>query len=197
MASALRQGGTRFFFVPMDPENGTELKQRTIYFRAHISNINDTNSGNWEEHRDIGRADPKFMYSSWSRTISLDFQIIATTRDEMDVWYGAMNSLVELTKPKYVNNLGYNGVMTKMVVGDLYKVIGMIQSVDYSINNETPWVDTSQFQFFFQTPTTGAHRPVYIDAGLTMRVVQSKRPNYENSDYNFFKPDSFGRGSDA
>jgi hypothetical protein len=42
---------------------------------AYINNISDSSSPEWDERLDIGRADPKILYRSFTRTISLSFAV--------------------------------------------------------------------------------------------------------------------------
>jgi hypothetical protein len=43
---------------------------------AYINNISDSSSPEWDERLDIGRADPKILYRSFNRTISLSFNVV-------------------------------------------------------------------------------------------------------------------------
>jgi hypothetical protein len=52
------------------PEGGEE-----IILMAYINNISDSSSPEWDERLDIGRADAKILYKSFSRTISLSFTV--------------------------------------------------------------------------------------------------------------------------
>lgn len=168
--------GIPFSFTSIGPGgDGT-----TIKFRAHLGDISDSNSASWDEEDDMGRADKKFMYGGWSRTIGLSFQVIALSRQEHQVWLDALNSLAEMTKPVYRGGLGFNGVMTQMVVGDLYNVPGFLNSVDFSISTDQSWIDG---------------RPIYIDVSIDFRVVQNRRPEYKRSDPTFIG--SFGAGRDS
>jgi hypothetical protein len=47
----------------------------TIVLMAYINNISDSSSPEWDERLDIGRADAKILYKSFSRTISLSFTV--------------------------------------------------------------------------------------------------------------------------
>ena len=42
---------------------------------AYINTISDSSSPEWDERLDIGRADAKILYKSFSRTISLSFTV--------------------------------------------------------------------------------------------------------------------------
>lgn len=174
--SSLPVGGTPFVFTSIGPGGDGS----TIRFRAHITDISDSNSSSWNEESDMGRATPKYMYGGWSRTISVSFQVVMATRDEPEIWIGAMNSLAEMTKPVYRSGQGFNGVLTNMVIGKLYNVPGILESVDYSINGDTPWIDD---------------RPVYFEASISFKVIQNRRPEYKRSDTTFVGGENNGFGT--
>lgn len=46
-----------------------------ILLMAYINSISDSSSPEWDERLDIGRADAKILYKSFSRTISLSFTV--------------------------------------------------------------------------------------------------------------------------
>lgn len=50
--------------------NGDEIS-----LMAYINSISDSSSPEWDERLDIGRADAKILYKSFSRTISLSFTV--------------------------------------------------------------------------------------------------------------------------
>jgi len=156
-------GGTLFFFQPILPGGGTGP---IIKFRAIISNIQMQHSPSWGEHMDMGRADPKFMYNQYQSSISIDWYTVAANRGEHKVWRDAINSLSEMTKPIYRQNLGFNGIYCFMQIGDIVSEYGLISSFNYSIDNETPWIDNI---------------PLYINCNMDFRVIQRKKPEYRTS----------------
>jgi len=172
--STLRQGGTLFSFLPLEPGGGGGA---AINFRAHITNISDSHSPSWGEHMDMGRADPKLMYQSYSRSINVDFWTVAIDTGEETVWLKALSSLAEMTKPKYKPGEGFQGVFTKLLIGNLIDEIGVLTNVDYSIDNETPWKNDV---------------PLYVNCSVSLKVVGSKKPSYKISPASF-KP-GFGTG---
>jgi hypothetical protein len=48
---------------------------KEIVLMAYINTISDSSSPEWDERLDIGRADAKILYKSFSRTISLSFTV--------------------------------------------------------------------------------------------------------------------------
>ena len=156
---ALRAGGTTINFTSYSPSGAG----RTVKFPAYIDSISDSYNGSWDEHKDMGRADPKFMYNQYSRNISISFKTAALRSGEHDTWLKAINSLTDMTKPQYKSGVGYNGVLCRMTLGTLYNVIGFLESVSVDIDNETPWIDL---------------KPLYLSINVQFRAIEDQKPDY-------------------
>lgn len=154
-----RAGGTTIEFTSYPPAGGGT----TVTFPAYIDSISDSYNGSWDEHKDMGRADPKFMYNQYSRNISISFKTAAIKPGDHDKWLQAVNSLTDMTKPQYKSGVGYNGVISRMTLGKLYNVIGFIESVNVTIDNETPWIDT---------------KPLYLSIDVQFRAIEDVKPDY-------------------
>jgi len=157
MSASFPPGGTVFSFTPI----GGVAQGPTVDFRGTISSLSDSYQGNWQEQNDQGRADPKFMYSGFSRSISLDFIALAWEKSEHDKIIESLNQLTRLTKPGYDGNNGFNGPMCQMVIGDIINEKGFIESVDINIDSEITWSEG---------------KPMSFNVGLQFRVVGEKRP---------------------
>lgn len=162
MASTIPNGGTHFAFIPLVPTKGKDLQ---INFRALVDSINDSYSPQWSEHMDMGRADPKNMYNQFSRNVSIDFKIMALNKGEHYKNMHAMNSLAELTYPKYKTGKGFNGIYVRMYLGEYIDIIGIITSLSFNVDNESPWVDDI---------------PLYVQCSLDMKYVGKDKPNYKS-----------------
>lgn len=176
MAIKPRAGGTTFSFTALPPAGGGT----SVSFRAYINDISDSYSGQWGEHMDMGRGDPKFMYSQYSRNITVSFKTAALSPGEDTIWLKALNSLTEMTKPTYSANIGFNGVLCQMVVGSLIDEIGFLQTVDISIDSETPWINNV---------------PVVINVSVGFRVIGSVKPDYKKGNQGGFGDRSYGDGA--
>ena len=175
MNATLRPGGTNFSFKAMIPPGGSGPM---VKFRALIDSISDDSSPSWSENSDIGRADPKMLYSSYSRTISVEFKTVALNNGEETLWIEALNTLKEMTKPVYQPGKGYNGVFCHMKLGQLIDAYGMLTSVTYTIDNETPWINDV---------------PIVIQASVTLRAIDNKKPDFQKGD-KAFNYKTFGQG---
>lgn len=175
MSATLRPGGTQFSFTPLIPQQGPGT---IVKFRAHITNLSESDNPSWTEHNDIGRADPKVLYSTYSKTINISFQTVAIVKEEHPIWVEALNALSEMTKPIYKPGLGYNGIFCRMIIGKLYDVTGYITNVEKVVPPESPWIKDI---------------PLMFDVTVGFRVLGEKKPDYKNSDKNF-KHFNFGQG---
>lgn len=158
----LREYSSDFYFQPILPGNRWGSR---INFRGWIENLSDNSDASWTENRDMGRADPKYIYSEYSRTINVDFRTAALNEDEEFTWIEAINSLKDLTKPFYNDIHGYNGVMCSMKIGDLINEIGIVQSVSSTVVSEGDWINNI---------------PMIFDIGVQFKVVGAVRPEYRS-----------------
>jgi hypothetical protein len=173
--AAPRAGGTTIEFTSHPPAGGGV----TVKFPAYIDSIADSYNGSWDEHKDMGRGDPKFMYNQYSRNISLSFKTAALESGEHQKWLKAINYLTEMTKPQYKSGVGYNGVICEMNISDIYQsVYGFLENVNVSIDNESPWID---------------NLPLYLSIDVQFRVIESRKPDY-NKKGGFFNG-SFDAGA--
>lgn len=154
-------GDTIFTFTPRPAGRG-ELP--AVQFRALISSISDNYTPDWGSHMDMGRAEPKFMYNRYSRTISVDFMTAALATGEEKEWLKVLNSLSEMTKPVYNGTLGFNGVFCKMIIGKYINTIGYIANLSYDVDNDSPWDNDI---------------PIYISCSITLQVIGDKKPSFK------------------
>lgn len=158
--SSLRGNIEKFSFTPYLPQEG---KKKPIIFRALIDSISDSYNPQWGEYMDMGRADPKFMYSQYSRTINLEFKIASLYKDEHFKHMAAMNSLAALTFPIYKQGKGFNGIYVKFELAEFITEMGLISSLTFNVDNNSPWIDGL---------------PLYIQCSLTFRVIGEYKPDY-------------------
>ena len=71
----LRDRKKPFTFTFQRISAGAAGKGKDIKLLAYINNISDSSSPEWDERLDIGRADAKILYRSFSRNISLSFTV--------------------------------------------------------------------------------------------------------------------------
>lgn len=154
-----------FYFKQLIPGKGEVL---TVEFPAHISTVNDSSSPGWRDSYDMGRADPKMFYGNMSRDISLNFYIIALDSNELKDNKDKMSKLGLMTYPVYSSGLGFNGSHTRINIGNLVNCYGVITSLTYNWDNETPWIDK---------------QPIYCSVDMSIKVLANRigiRPRHNS-----------------
>lgn len=151
-----------------------------IKFRAYIDSISDSFNPSWNETNDQGRADPKVMLGSFTRTISVSFKVVATSRGDLRSVYDKLKRLARLTMPKYKGS-GFTGDFVQLTIGSLYNAeYGYITGLSYDWDNETPWeIDA------------GIELPLYTSVQLDFTYIGNIRMN---SGHNVFGYD-FGKSN--
>lgn len=78
-----------FYYVP---------NQRAVAFKASVTNFSDNYNSDWKSEAVYGRADPIYTYKNTKRTISLGFDIVASTDPEA---FGNLEKIQKLTQFMY------------------------------------------------------------------------------------------------
>jgi hypothetical protein len=135
----------KFYFTGPKLYNGNPAHKTDdddiIVFRAAITNLDDSFTANWSPINMIGRADPNYHYTGFSRDFSISFDIYATDRDEVKPIYRKLNALAGYTAPNYDP---YSYVMQspwmRLTVGDLLvQQPAVLTSLSYTYAVDAPW----------------------------------------------------------
>ena len=140
----ITQDFIKFFFTGPDLYNGNkdiEKEDDIIVFRAAITGLSDSYTANWSPINMIGRADPNYHYTGYSRDVSLSFDIYASDRDEVKPIYRKLNALAGYTAPTYnPKSIAMEGPWMRLTVGDLYKQQPVVlTSLSYTFAMDAPW----------------------------------------------------------
>ena len=112
----------------------------SVQFRGTAKGITETFSPSWDASKYNGRADQAYMMTTFERSLSFNFQVYATSRDDMIPMYKKLQRLGTMTMPSKYSNNGYQGTLTSLTLGDLYKdKISFIESLSYTVPDELPW----------------------------------------------------------
>lgn len=138
---SITQDFIKFYLTGPSLQAGSTGKDDIIVFRASISSLTDTFSPNWTPQQMIGRADPNYIYTGFSRAVALSFDIYATDRDEMQPIYRKLNGLAGYTTPTYnPDSITMEGPWMRLTVGDLfYQQPVVITSLTYTYGMDAPW----------------------------------------------------------
>jgi hypothetical protein len=111
-----------------------------IHFPAYIDGISDSYAADWNEVSYVGRGDKFYNYSGFSRTMSLNFTVVAESKPELLHMYSKLNFLVSSLAPDYTEKGFPRGNMAKLTLGDyLNETPCIITSLDFEIPQESPF----------------------------------------------------------
>jgi hypothetical protein len=177
--------------------NDNTIKDDIIVFRATIGSITDSFQPQWTPVNMIGRADPNYHYSSFSRDLSMDFVIYATDRDELKPIYRKLNALAGYTAPDYTaaQSIGLTGPWMRITVGDLFNQVPVvISSLSYTFgDNESPW------EINIEDDPQNMQVPFKIQVSISFSVISDWLPQKGGQFYSLSKRfDKYGSliGSD-
>jgi len=119
-----------------EPKNSVHM-----VFRAYLTDLSDSVSGEWNDVTYAGRGDKFYIYKGFDRKISIGFRVAALSAQEMQPMYQKLNYLISNVLPDYTEGGLMRGPLVRMTVGNwINSQPGILTSVDYSVNTqETPW----------------------------------------------------------
>jgi hypothetical protein len=141
-ATDLTKDFIKFFFTGPKLHPGSEESDDIIAFRATLDSLSDTHNPNWQAVSMIGRADPGYIYTGYTRDVSLNFTVYATSRDEMKPIWRKLNALAGYTAPDYSSQtIALKGPWMRITIGDLfYQQPAIVTSLVYTlVDADTTW----------------------------------------------------------
>ena len=138
-----------------------------IKFKAYIGSLNDAFAPSWNGQQDQGRADARYLYESFERTINTDFIVPIFKQDDRSVIWQKLQSLARKTYPIYPGDSGFHGQVVKVTIGDLYRNKEMIiTDLSYDWDTEGPWEITE-----------GNQAPFYTNVSISFTVLGERPEN--------------------
>jgi hypothetical protein len=117
------------------------VNKKYIPFRSFIDSLSDQSDAEWTDTQYLGRADKVYVYKGFTRTMSVDFNVVAFSVDELLPMWQRINYMVGLTKPASYSENGFIiPPFVKFNLGDIYRNQPvLITSVSTSIPAEATW----------------------------------------------------------
>jgi hypothetical protein len=169
LGAGLTQDFIKFYFTGpklFNGYNGTE-KDDVIVFRASITSLNDSFTANWTPVSFVGRADPNYQYTGYSRDVNLDFMVIATDRDELKPIWRKLNAMAGYTAPEYdTTSIAMKAPWMRITIGDLFRQQpAILTSLSYTLqDSDTSWeINIEQDPTMKQVP-----RKISVSCTFTM-----------------------------
>lgn len=115
-----------------------------MHFRAFLGSMSDSYTANWTPFNYLGRGENFYTYNGFTRQISLSWTVAAQSKQELIPMYKKLNYLASSLTPDYgptSNGSGYmRGNLVQLTIGGyLYEQPGIITSLTYDIQEDTPW----------------------------------------------------------
>ena len=116
-------------------------KQRIyIHFRALLDSMDDNYNAEWNDFRYMGRGEKFYRYNGFTRTVNLSWTVPAQSKEELIPMYQKLNFLASSLTPDYSDNGYMRGNLAVLTVGGyLFEQPGIINSINYSVPQESPW----------------------------------------------------------
>lgn len=146
--------------------------EEPIHFRALISDIKQTTKPEFSEQRYIGRPERFVMYAGGKRSISLRFNIVAMSQEEIDIMWTRINYLTGLAFPAKVQTGGFfTPPLFNITIGDIY-------------NSQPCYIDSLEYDFLDESITFDIDNQVsqVINVSMTLNILE-KRSKYFNSPF--------------
>jgi hypothetical protein len=145
-------------------ESLIDFQFNDIKFKAYLGMISDNFAPSWDSTPDQGRADPRYQYTGFERTISFDFMVAIENPKDATIIWKKLQDLARLTHPVY-GSQGFFGQTADVTIGKLFNEKPMIiQDLGYDWDNETPWEIDEDYQ-----------HPLYTNVNMTC-IVLGNRP---------------------
>jgi hypothetical protein len=137
---------------------------KTIRFRALISNLKESSTPNYNEIVYLGRIERNITYSSVVREVSFDLDVMALTADELVPVWRNISYLKGLTFPNFYDTDGHIiPPLIRLTIGNLYQAIpGFIKSLSMGI------ADTWEIAEGHQVP----HGATF---SISFQIIEEKR----------------------
>lgn len=158
LGAGVTQDFIKFYFTGPSLHNGRKDKAKDdiMVFRALINNLSDSFNANWTPVALIGRADPNYQYTGFSRNLSLDFTVYATDRDEVKPIWRKLNAMAGYTAPEYDNSsIAMKAPWMRITIGDLFvRQPAILNSISYTLHDaDTTWeINIEQDPTMMQVP---------------------------------------------
>jgi hypothetical protein len=170
----------KFGFECIDNDN--PMSSTFLQFRAYLDGgISDSNQGEWNSFRYIGRGEEFFTYQGFTRTITFAFKIAAQSSDELLPMYNKINYLVSQVYPDYSPKTNImRAPLVRVTIGDyLYRVPGILQNVNLQLDQATSWE-------IRQTDEQGnllGELPQQLSVNITFKPIMDELPRKSPSIY--------------
>lgn len=162
----------KFVFEAISNDNNSY--STAIFFRAFLTaGITDNNLAALNSFKYIGRGENFYTYQGFERSINFSFRVAAHSKEELKPMYNRLNALVSQVYPDYSPNTQImRAPLMRITVGDyLYRMPGLIESVNLTVGNDMPWEITNNAE-----DSNLAQVPQVVDVSIAFKPILAELP---------------------
>lgn len=128
----------KFRIAIIDPD---QPNQKTFaHFRAFISGMSDSYGADWSSYKYLGRGEEFFNYTGFNRTFSINWKVVAQSRQELSIMYQKLNYLASSLTPNFSSQGFMRGNISQLSIGGyFYEQPGIITNLTYTVPDDSPW----------------------------------------------------------
>jgi hypothetical protein len=154
-----------------------------IVFRATISSLSDQFNAQWAAQNMIGRADPNYQYKGFERSLSLDFTVYATDRDELQPIWRKLNALAGYTAPIYNSDITMAGPWMRITIGDLFRQTPVVLTdLTYTLHDQDSTWETN-----IEADVTNMQVPHRVEVKCGFNIIGNEVPQNNGKFYTLAK----------
>lgn len=128
----------KFRIATIDPDKPSEVVY--AHFRAFINGMSDSFGAEWNSFRYMGRGENFYNYQGFSRSMRLNWTVAAQSKEELSIMYQKLNYLASTLAPNYSKDGFMRGNIHRLTIGGyVYEYPGIIESLDFTIPDDSPW----------------------------------------------------------
>ena len=135
----------KFRIATVDPDEPNQAI--FTHFRAYITGMSDSFGAEWNSFRYMGRGEDFYNYQGFNRSMRLNWTVMAQSKYELSTQYQKLNYLASTLAPNYSKAGFMRGNIHRLTIGGyVYEYPGIIESLDFTIPDDSPWeigIDTA------------------------------------------------------
>jgi len=168
----------RFYIAVLD-NNSTNGTKEFIHLRAYLSGITDSFTAGFNDFSYVGRAETFKTYNSFSRSFSFSLKVAALSKAELNAITSKVNYIASLTATDYSQGGFMRPNIVYLTLGNyLNDVPGFIESVNITIDDETPWEIARKIDENGEVikDTETQQMPMYMDLSINFFPIHNVLP---------------------
>ena len=130
------------FTIAVQPGDkvGKNKGKKYLMFPAFLDGISDSYTTDYKKINYMGRPEPFYKYSGFTRDISISFTVVAQSKAEIGKMYEKLNFLASTVAPSYTSEGYMTGNIAYLTIGDVFKnQPGIIGGFSFDIPEEATW----------------------------------------------------------